>query len=919
MMKLPTRALILLFILVVVGLPLSHTLTHVLTEVWWFEAVGYDQVFWTQLTWQVLLWVITFTVYTLFLGGNYQIAMGNSRDRPFQFLTDTGYERYANLFSRFLVVSLTLLIAWGAALNSTTHWQTVLKFLNPSEFGDRDPIFDLDIGFYTFQLPFYELLRSWLLFLLMWGLAMALLVYTLKGIINLNRGWHAILTGAPKTHLSVLLAAIAVITAWGFWLDRYQLLYSPEGVVFGAGYTDIHARLVAFAVMALLSLVLAVIFLLAMGQPTLVPPASGLVLYIVVLVGINGLYPWLQQTLIVEPNELDKEKPFIQHNIELTQKAYRLDQVKREDYAAQGQLTAQILQQNQSTLNNIRLWDYRPLLSTYRQLQEIRLYYTFQDVDVDRYTLDDTYQQVMLSARELSVSQLPAAAQTWVNQRLKYTHGYGLVMSPVSRATEDGLPDLYIKNIPPESKVDLTVDQAAIYYGEVTNNYIFTGTTTQEFDYPQGNQNALTNYSGKGGVPLSSLGRRLAYAYDFNSLQLLISNYLTTQSRIHYHRQIRERVSRVAPFLQFDEDPYLVVVDGRLQWVIDAYTVSNRYPYAEPIVRSQDVGSVLGGANTRQFLRGNINYIRNAVKVVVDAYDGTLQFYITDATDPLLQTYAQIFPNLLQPEDTIPANLKAHFRFPLDLFKIQAQMYRAYHMNDPEVFYNREDLWQFPVQTFEGNQQLMNPYYVTMRLPGETQTEFILILPFTPTNKDNMIAWMAARSTGAEYGKLLLYEFPKQKLVYGPSQIEARIDQEPTISQQFTLWSQAGSKVIRGDLLVIPIEESLLYVEPVYLRAEQGELPELKRAIVSYQNAVVMAETLEQALAKIFGQQPTAVETTSTRPAAPVTPASPPSTSLPQSALETYQKAEDALKQGNWAEYGRQQAELEKILRQLNR
>ena len=917
MSTLQTRGLILLFLLLVIGLPLSHTLTHILTEVWWFESVGYDQVFWTRLTWQVAVWGGTFGVYGLFLWSNYQIAMGSSRDRRFQFLADTGYEAYTNLFARVLVLSLIVLIAWGAATNSATEWQTLLKFLNPSEFGDRDPIFDLDIGFYIFQLPFYELLRSWLLFLLLWGLGIAVLVYTLKGVINPNRGWNYVLTGPPKVHVSLLLAAIAVLSAWGFWLERYQLLYSPEGVVFGAGYTDIHARLLAFGVMAVLSLALGIIFLLAMGQTTLVPTASGLVLYLVALIGLNGIYPALQQALIVEPNELAKEEPYIQHNIQLTQNAYRLNEVQRQDYEAKANLTPAVLQDNQPTLRNIRLWDYRPLLSTYRQLQEIRLYYSFEDVDVDRYTLNGDYQQVMLSARELSVAKLPAEAQTWVNQRLKYTHGYGLVMSPVNRAKKDGLPELYIKNIPPESQVDLKLEQSAIYYGEATKNYIFTGATTKEFDYPQGNQNALTEYSGKGGVPLSSFWRRLAYSYDLNSLRLVISDYLTDQSRIHYHRQIRDRVRRVAPFLEFDADPYLVVVDGRLQWVIDAYTVSNRYPYAEPLIRSQNVRAMFGETGNQQFLRGNLNYIRNAVKVVIDAYDGTLQFFVTDPTDPLVQTYAKIFPNLFQSQETIPAELKVHFRYPLDLFKIQAQMYRAYHMSDPEVFYNREDLWEFPEQVYEGNQQLMDPYYLTMRLPGEAETEFILILPFTPTNKDNMIAWMAARSNEAEYGNLLLYEFPKQKLVYGPSQIEARIDQEPSISQQFTLWSQAGSKVIRGDLLVIPIEDSLLYVEPVYLRAERGELPELKRAIVAYENSVVMADTLDQALAKIFGQQPSF--TPSTQPAATETDGSKTSTPLAQSALETYQKAEDALKQGNWAEYGRQQAELEKILQQLNR
>ncbi|MCX7595359.1 MAG: UPF0182 family protein, partial [Fischerella sp.] len=402
----------------------------------------------------------------------------------------------------------------------------------------------------------------------------------------------------------------------------------------------------------------------------------------------------------------------------------------------------------------------------------------------------------------------------------------------------------------------------------------------------------------------------LAYAYDLGSLQILISNYFNNQSRIHYYRNIQERVDRVAPFLQFDSDPYLVVINGKLQWIVDAYTVSDRYPYSKPVAQTKNATEILKGGNIQKFLHGNINYIRNSVKVVVDAYDGTMRFFVIDEADPLLKTYRKIFPHLFEPNAAIPAELKAHFRYPLDLFKIQAQMYLSYHMSDPEVFYNREDLWRFPMQVYEGNEQIMQPYYVIMRLPGEAKEGFILILPFTPVNKDNMIAWMAARSNGKDYGKLLLYEFPKQKLVFGPRQIEARIDQEPLISQQFTLWSQAGSKVIRGDLLVIPIEGSLLYVEPVYLRAEQGQLPELKRVIVAYDQHVVMEETLEKSLMTIFGsfQVEKGVPPLVTKEAA----------NLAKNAMETYQKAQEALRQGNWAEYGRYQQNLQEILQKLN-
>jgi uncharacterized membrane protein (UPF0182 family) len=516
----------------------------------------------------------------------------------------------------------------------------------------------------------------------------------------------------------------------------------------------------------------------------------------------------------------------------------------------------------------------------------------------------------MLSAREFSYAQVPQEAQTWVNQRLKYTHGHGLVMSPVNQVTPDGLPELYIKDIPPVSSVNLLIQQPAIYYGEETSDYIFTNTSTDEFDYPIGDTNAFTRYSGTGGVRLPSIWHRLAYAYDLGSVQVLISNYFTDQSRIHYYRPIQERVNHVAPFLRFDHDPYLVVINGKLQWLLDAYTVSDRYPYSKPVVQMQGVEQALKAANGDAIVQDNMNYIRNSVKVLMDAYDGSLRFFAIDATDPVLMTYRKIFPHLFEPTSAIPPVVKDHFRYPEDLFKIQARMYQTYHMSDPELFYNREDLWQLPKQTYEGSEVVMEPYYVIMRLPGEEQAGFILIQPFTPTNKDNMIAWMAARSNSKNYEKLLLYEFPKRMLVYGPRQIEARIDQDPEISQQLTLWSQAGSKVIRGDLLVIPIDQSLLYVEPIYLRAEQGELPQLKRVIVAYDQSVVMENSLEQALNAIFGD-----EQVGQRGSAPV---SSKVSTLARSAQEAYRRSQEALHQGNWSEYGRYQKELENLLQQLS-
>jgi uncharacterized membrane protein (UPF0182 family) len=904
------RGILLLLLVLVLGLPLTNVLVHLLTEVWWFNSVGFAEVFWTRLIWQVVIWGTTFLLYASFLWGNYRIAMHQTRHAAFRFFEESTLEHYTDAIAQYTAVLVTLLVAFGAAASSVPAWEIILKFLHPTDFSDRDPIFQHNIGFYVFQVPLLEGLWNWCLVLVVWGLILSLVVYTLKGSFLVERNRTTGSSSVANRHLYPLLAALFFLIAVRFWLDRYQLLLSTNSVGFGAGYTDIHARLFAYGVMSSLAIALAILFLITSQRRNPGFPTVGIGLFVTALILLTQVYPFLQQKLIVAPNEVTKEKPYITHNIQFTQAAYHLENVQRQNYPATAQLNRQILQENQPTIRNIRLWDYRPLLSTYRQLQEIRLYYKFHDVDVDRYTLNGKYQQVMLSARELVSDQLPSEARTWVNQRLKYTHGYGLVMSPVNQVTSDGLPELYVKDIPPVTSVNLPIHQPAIYYGEETNSYIFTGTTTPEFDYSIGDKNAFTTYSGTTGVPIPSLGQRLAYAYEMGSLEILLSNYFTNQSHIHYHRQIQERVQHVAPFLRFDNDPYLAVINGRMQWLIDAYTVSDRYPYAKPIAQTKDFDTLFKTGTIREIARGNVNYIRNSVKVLVDAYDGTLRFFAVDESDPILQTYRAIFPHLFEPYAAIPPEVKAHFRYPLDFFQIQAQMYLSYHMSDPETFYNQEDLWRSPIQTYEGGEQIMQPYYVIMRLPGEAKEGFILILPFTPSNKDNMIAWLAARSNGHDYGNLLLYEFPKQKLVYGPRQIEARIDQDPQISQQFTLWSQAGSKVIRGDLLVIPIQESLLYVEPIYLRAEQGELPELKRVIVAYDKSVVMATTLEQALATIFGGVQPEAEVPSLATGINAT--------LVKSALDAYKQAQNALRQGNWAEYGRYQQQVETILQQLN-
>ena len=900
-----------LLIVTIASLTLVSSVVHLLTESWWFETVGLTTVFWQRIAWQVSIWLATFALYSAFLGFNYWLALRLTGDRRFRFLESSEFEPYTNKIANYLIALIIFITALSVANLSAAAWELFPRFINTTEFKQLDPIYQQDLGFYIFRLPLLDSLENWWLTLLIAGLVLSVLVYVFKGILRFDwqwkslvveQQWQKFITKPIKVHLSLLLAAIALDIAVDFWLERYELLYSSQGVVWGADYTDTHARLFAFWVMIIASILLGIWLIAATWSNSLLRPVYGIGVYALILVAVNGTYPVLQQRFIVEPNELAKETPYIKHNIEFTRQAYDLAKINNQDYqlASSANANADVLTENKATIDNIRLWDDRPLLSTYRQLQEIRFYYRFNDVDVDRYILNGDYRQVMLSAREFDYTQVPSSAKTWVNQRLKYTHGYGLVMNPVNEVTADGLPVLFVKNIPPVSQTDLKITEPGIYYGELTEDYVYTGMDTYEFDYPRGDENAFTKYDGLGGVPLNNWWRRLAYAYEQGSLKILISNYFTPNSRIHYYRQVSDRVRHAAPFLKYDNDPYLVVVDGRLKWIIDAYTTSDRYPYAEAVAHQQE---------TELITDQRTNYIRNPVKVVVDAKDGTMQFYVVDENEPILATYRKMFPQLFQSTASIPPAIQAHFRYPQDLFEIQAKMYLSYHVEDPQVFYNREDDWRFATELEGDQQQQVEPDYLIMKLPGSTVGEFVLILPFTPVNRDNMIAWMAARSDGTNYGKLNLYEFPKQELVYGPFQIEARIDQDPEIAEQITLWSQRGSRVIRGDILVIPIDGSLLYVQPLYLSAEQGELPELTRVIVAYDKEIVMTPSLEQSLAAVFDQIPPGL-TDSNIPAI--------DSASGESALQIYQQAQEALQKGDWVNYGRYQQQLQDILRELN-
>jgi uncharacterized membrane protein (UPF0182 family) len=805
------------------------------TDWLWFREVQFTSVFVTVLRTQVLLGMVTGAAFFLILYGNVTLARRLATRETLVVAEDLPGLPSPEILEPFLsrlTLPVSVLLALFAGWLGTDRWELVLKALNPTPFGIRDPLFDQDVAFYVFQLPLWSSLYGWLWgVLILSGLAAVAVYFCTRGI-QVSPGAVSISRGA-RGHLLALAAVLLVLKAAGYRLAMFDLLFSQRGVAFGAGYADVHAQLPILKVLVVLAGLVAVLCLVTIRLRSWRPLLwSGAALVGVAILG-GVAYPGLIQQYQVSPNEIVKEKPYIDFNIRYTRLAYGLDNIEEREFPAEETLTLQDLRKNEATLKNIRLWDTRPLLATYSQLQEIRTYYKFTDIDIDRYLINGEYRQVTLSPRELSAKDLPS--RIWINERLTYTHGYGAVVSPVNRVTREGLPEFWIKDIPPAASTDLRISRPELYFSELATDYVFVKTRAKEFDYPAGDQNVYTTYEGQGGIPLGSFWRKALFAARLGDIKLLMSNDLTTESRVLLYRNLRERIQRIAPFFKYDDDPYMVIsAAGRIVWLLDGYTVSDRFPYSAPT-------------------RGLGNYVRNAVKVTVDAYDGTVHFYAADPADPLIRTTARIFPGLLQPLDAMPADLRAHIRYPEGLFKIQAGIYAVYHMRDTQVFYNKEDLWSIPVRHGAGPDRPMEPYYLILRLPGEPKEEFVLLIPFNPSKKDNLSAWLAARSDPPNYGKLVVYNFPKQKLIYGPRQIEARIDQDSFISQQLSLWNQRGSQVIRGNLLVIPIERSLMYVEPLYIAAEKGQLPELKRVIVGFGDRIAMDETLDGAIARVFG------------------------------------------------------------------
>jgi len=905
-------AAIIVVILIILGVA-----DQMLVDLLWFGVLGYRSVFMTQLGAQVTIFAAVWLVAFVAICGSGFVALGFSQDRErLHIVRRSGDMTEVNLPEliralgdrvpwRLLVIAASVVLGLFAASGEASSWDIYLKAFYAVPFGRSDPALGKNLGFYVFTLPLLEDWRDLLLLILFLTAAVTGVVYWARGALDFRESPPRISRGAAG-HFSVLLAVFFVQRAMNYWLARPELLLHSNGVVYGLRYVDHALWEPGLWLLVALSLIAAAVSLANLGQRGLRLPVVAAIILFGPAIFLNLVQPVIEK-LYVKPDELRVEKPYLERNIALTRMAYHLDSVDVRQFDGKGTLTRASLEQDAPTIDNIRLWDPRPLLATYRQLQEIRLYYDFLDVDIDRYWINGKYTEVMLSPRELNISLLPENAQTWVNRHLKFTHGSGLTMSPVNAKDSEGLPVFYIKNIPAESSVGFKIPQPAIYFGQEPDSYVIVKAATPEFDYPLGADNVYSYYKGTGGVPVSGLFRRLLFSYFYRDINLLVTQNILDGSRIMIRRNISDRVARLAPFLGQDRDPYVVMHDGRLVWIVDCYTTSDHFPYSQ---RNAE----------------GINYIRNSVKVVVDAYNGTTDFYVADPTDPVIRTWQRIFPALFKPMSAMPADLRQHIRYPEDYFLVQADIYRTYHMTDPAVFYNREDQWGFPRENYADETVPMQPYYVIMRLPGETHDEYILMLPMVPqsrgTVRDNMIAWLAARCDGSDYGHLFEFAFSKDRLFYGPYQIQARINQNPDISQQYSLWNQMGSKVILGNLLVFPIENALLYVEPLYIRAENGQLPELQRVIAAYSDKIVMGNDLTTTLAALFtapvGIPPPTVARTSSAGAQTVTVATANGTAKPPPGVRGdlagasmhYNRALAALKAGDWAQFGTEMQQL---------
>lgn len=829
-----------LFLFIAIPLVLLSISSTWIFEWMWLDELGYSQIFWTLRGTQVILTIGAFLLAAAYFITNFrylanQLKYVNLNATPLQGVNINFSSDFTNKRMKQFFTLAGLVIALLFAFSFYIRWDESLRFISGIEFGQVDPLFGNDIGFYMFDLPFLNVLQGSLVSIVFLTLAILVLVYVFTGELNVQSFTKFDARDKVLNHITTNAGFWLLLLAWGFFLERYELLFKSDGIVFGAGYTDVMIQLPSIWILFILSLVLSLIFFINRWIKLTKYIPSILALFVAVMVLGRVIVPSMVQQFSVEPNELELETPYLEKNIEMTRLAYNLDDVEEVEYQADDTLGITDIRNNQDAVDNIRLWDPRLLIGTYKQLQEIRSYYEFYSVDNDRYMVDGDVKQMMLSAREIA-QELPSQSNTWVNRHMQYTHGYGMVMSPVTETNSQGEPILVVKDLPPvyESN-DLQVENPAIYYGENSSGYYIVNSGVEELHYPEGDDNVYVNYEGTGGIPFNNVFRKLLFAWELSDMNILLSDYIQNDSRLQTWRSVQERINKITPFLQLDSDPYLVLNDGKLQWIQDAYTTSSYFPYSEQY-------------------QGRYNYIRNSVKIVVDAYNGDVNYYVIDENDPVLNVYQEIFPTLFKPRSELPDGMENHFRYPQDLFEIQIETFARYHMTAPQVFYNQEDLWTRPNEKYGGQQLIMEPYYVLARLPGDRTLEFMLISPLTPENRDNMISWMAAKSDAENYGDLVVYKLPKERLIYGPAQIEARIDQDPEISRQIALWDQRGSRVIRGNLMVIPVENSFLYVEPVFLLAEGVDIPQLQRVIVAIGDDISMQPTIEQAIFDLFGQ-----------------------------------------------------------------
>jgi hypothetical protein len=890
-----------LFLTAVVAFP---AIVGLVTDWWWFRAVGFETVFVKSIVWKMLVGASGGLFAFVFLYVNLRLAQRGAVPDPIVVninsrASNVDITRGLRVLGLPLSILLALLIS-GAA---SSGWLDILRFFHGASFGVQDPVFSRDIAYYVFSLPAISGVIRFVQALTIASLFVVVLLYVLRGDIVTLRNRITVEPSA-QMHLGLLVALAFLTSAAALFFVRIPgLVYSTTGDFVGASHSDLLSKRPGFYVLSVVAVVCAGWVLVGARRRTLPRSVSTAVLgYIVLSVLAVVAFPAAVQRLIVLPNELARERPQIQSHLTATRQAWKLDEVEVRVLSGETQLTSADIEANRGTIRNVRLWDRDQLLQTFGQLQAIRTYYDFRSVDDDRYWIEGEYRQVLLSPRELNTRSL--TTRTFINERLTFTHGMGVTLSPVNEITPEGLPYLFVQDLPPTSSVDLNITRPEIYYGELSNDYVFVGTNQAEFDYPLGigDSSAFTSYRGSGGVPVGGMWRRLLYGIRFGSLKSILSQDITVGSRIQYHRNVRERAAKALPFLSWDADPYIVITDdGRLKWILDAYTVTDRYPYAARM--------------------SGINYMRNSVKVVVDAYDGSINAYISDPDDPLIETMASIFPDILRPFDDMPADLRAHIRYPTGFFRAQAELYASYHVLQPDVFYFTEDQWQFPTQS--GQSATTDPFvrHMIMKLPGEAREEFIVMTPFTPKEKHNLTAWMVARNDGERYGELVVYRFPRQSLVFGPQQITDRISQNTEISRQITLWDQSGSEVHRGNLLVIPIEEALVYVQPLYLQAEGGRIPELKRVIVAYENQVVMEETLTAGLSRLFGDgmapRDAGTEITPTTTPSTATQDVPTLSDLIVRASEHYDRAVSAQRAGDWAAYGREIEQVGALLRQI--